>query len=124
MIGMIRFLLPLRPPAGSRAAVRRGGLAGWPVRLLRISFRIVLFMLAAGAALLIGFPGPDPVALRQWVDESRATFPVVRTCVYVIVVWYGPVWRGATGADRDRARLALAAAAVVLEVSGTLRLIL
>ena len=124
MIGFKRFLLPLRPSPGQFAPVRRGGFVRRLVHRLRIAPRIALFVVFTGALLVIGLPALDLVALRQWIDDSRALFLVVRVCVYVAVVWYGPVWRGATGGERDRARIALAGFAVVLELFGTLRLIL
>lgn len=124
-----RFLLPIRPMTGGGSSSREGqagsrkGLLGGFGRMLRISVFFILFMLFGGAVLLVGFPSLNPAAIQQWVDDSQVLFLPVRICVYVVVVWFGPGWRGATGADRDRARLALVGIAVALEAIGALRLI-
>lgn len=124
-----RFLLPFRSmtgtdsPSRERQAGARKGFPGGFGRMLRISVFFILFMLFAGAVLVAGFPSLDPAAIQRWVDDSQVLFLPVRICVYVLVVWFGPGWRGATGAERDRARLALVGIAVALEAIGALRLI-
>ena len=122
MIGLIRFLLPYRDPAGREPGAH--GSRSRPRAFLRVVFRVSLFVLAAAAVLAVGLPALDPVAMWRWLDDSWVLLLLVRICVYVAAVWWGPLIRGARGADLDRARLALAGFAAALEGIGFLWMVL
>lgn len=122
MTGFFRFRPQGRMPSGTSDRGRRDTSVRVPRP--RIALPVLALLLVAGAVLAAAVPDLDPAAVRRWMEESRLLrlfLLPVRTSVYLAVIWYGPVLRGARGADLDRARLALAAFALLLEAAGTLR---
>lgn len=131
MSGPLRILFPRRGSPGHDTSGRhlptypaRGPVRSWFRQLLRAGAWIALFMLVTSAILVAGFPELDPMAALQWMEESWVLLLTIRISVYLVVIWYGPILRGVQGGDLDRARLALAGCAALIEVLGSLRLIL
>lgn len=121
MIGRIRISKPYSNPSGRGTDRHRP--RGRLRTFMGIAFRILLFFVAAAAVLSAGLTFLDPVAMWQWMDDSWVLLLLFRICVYLAVVWWGPLLRGARGEDLDRARLALAGFAVFLELTGSIWMI-
>ena len=126
MIGPLRILFPSRMSSGRNPPRPAAGrpVRSWFRQLLRAGALMALFMLAAAGILVAGFPDLDPMATLQWMEESWVLLLLIRISVYLVVIWYGPILRGVPGGDLDRARLALAGCAALIEVLGSLRLVL
>ena len=126
MTGPLRILFPRRIPSGRNPPrpAAGGPVRSWFRQLLRAGAWMALFMLAAAGILVAGFPDLDPMATLQWMEESWVLLLLIRISVYLVVIWYGPILRGVPGEDLDRARLALAGCAALIEVLGSLRLVL
>ncbi len=108
---------PPRPAAG-------GPVRSWFRQLLRAGAWMALFMLATAGILVAGFPDLDLMAVLEWMEDSWVLLLLIRISVYLVVIWYGPILRGVREEDLDRSRLALAGCAALIEVLGSLRLIL
>lgn len=124
MTGFFGFRPQGWTPSGTSARGRRDTSVRVRFPRPRVALPVLFLLLAAGAVLVAAVPDLDPAAVRRWMEESRLLrvfLLPVRMSVYLAVLWYGPVLRGARGADLDRARLALCAFALLLEAAGTLR---
>ena len=103
-----------------------GRFARW-IRLFRIGAAgILLLALAPFAVVFLGFgPSPEQVhAVQRALDTHAGGLAVIRIAVYLVLVWYGPGWRGARGGDLDRARLTMSIVATVFELVLVQRLFL
>lgn len=95
-----------------------GRFARW-IRLFRIG--AAGFLLLALAPFVIVFLGYGPSleqvhAVQSALDAHAIALAVIRITVYLVLVWYGPAWRGARGEDLDRARLTMSIVATVFEL--------
>ena len=95
-----------------------GRFARW-IRLFRIgAVGILLIALAPVVISYLGYgPSPEQVhAVQRTLDSHAITLSVIRIVVYLVLVWYGPAWRGAQGEDLDRARFTMSIVATVFEL--------
>ena len=95
-----------------------GKFARW-IRLFRIAAAvIVLSALSPFVLVYLGY-GPSPEQIedaRQALDAHAAGLSVLRFMVYLVMIWYGPVWRGVREWDLDRARINVCVIAVTVEL--------
>lgn len=95
-----------------------GRFARW-IRLLRIGAAgVLLLALAPFVIIFLGYgPSPEQVhAVHRALDAHAVALSVIRIAVYLVLVWYGPAWRGARGEDLDRARFTMSIVATVFEL--------
>lgn len=89
------------------------------IRLFRIGVAgVLLLALAPFVIVFLGYgPSPEQVhAVQRALDAHAIALSVIRITVYLVLVWYGPIWRGARGEDLDRARFTMSIVATVFEL--------
>ena len=97
------------------------------IRLFRIGAAgVLLLVLAPFVIVFLGFgPSPEQVhTVQRALDTHAVALAMIRIAVYLVLVWYGPAWRGVRGGDLDRARFTMSIVATVFELVLVQRLFL
>ncbi len=103
-----------------------GRFARW-IRLIRIGAAgVLLLALAPFVIVFLGYgPSPEQVhTVQRALDTHAVALAVIRIAVYLVLVWYGPAWRGVRGEDLDRARFTMSIVVTVIELALVQRLFL
>lgn len=101
----------------SRPAGRGGRFARW-IRFVRNPVAgIVLLALSPIVIDFLGGPSLEEIAaVRLGLDIHAIGLSAVRFVVYLVLIWYGPLWRGVRAGDLDRARIGMCVAAATFEL--------